>query len=150
MNDKVRGVISAVRKDGKGFQIDGTWYSIYKDDVLKVKKGDEVEFTVKVNGNFNNVRGEIKVVGGGGGNSNAGSGGGTGRALAGGYDIGVAVGHALNCAVHLAGPKAKLQDVEVLAVQVYKLAAKMKAAAAAGAYAETAQDAPFNDDIPDF
>lgn len=64
MNDKASGVIKAVRKDGKGFQLDdGNWYGVFSASQLKASKGDFVEFAYKSvikNGNeYRNVQGVV-------------------------------------------------------------------------------------------
>ena len=64
MNDKASGVIKAVRKDGKGFQLgDGNWYGVFAATQLKANKGDYVEFAYKSvikNGNeYRNVQGVV-------------------------------------------------------------------------------------------
>ena len=64
MNDRATGYIKAVRKDGKGFQLDdGNWYGVFSATQLKANKGDYVEFAYKSvikNGNeYRNVQGVV-------------------------------------------------------------------------------------------
>ena len=64
MNDRATGFIKAVRKDGKGFQLDdGNWYGVFAATQLKANKGDYVEFAYKSvikNGNeYRNVQGVV-------------------------------------------------------------------------------------------
>lgn len=64
MNDRATGYIKAVRKDGKGFQLDdGNWYGVFAATQLKANKGDYVEFAYKSvikNGNeYRNVQGVV-------------------------------------------------------------------------------------------
>lgn len=64
MNDRATGYIKAVRKDGKGFQLDdGNWYGVFAAAQLKANKGDYVEFAYKSvikNGNeYRNVQGVV-------------------------------------------------------------------------------------------
>lgn len=65
MNDKASGVIKAVRKDGKGFQLDdGNWYSVFNPIQLKAAKGDYVEFVykeaVKNGATYRNTQGVVQ------------------------------------------------------------------------------------------
>lgn len=64
MNDRATGYIKAIRKDGKGFQLDdGNWYGVFAATQLKANKGDYVEFAYKSvikNGNeYRNVQGVV-------------------------------------------------------------------------------------------
>lgn len=49
------GIVKAVRKDKKGFQMEtGEWYGKSKTD-LNIEKGDEVSVTFELNENWNNI-----------------------------------------------------------------------------------------------
>jgi len=84
MSDPITGTITKVRKDRKGFFIDGEWYSVFDSSEMDgVNKGDTVKFTFKKKGDWNNIdngtvkkteaapasSGGGKSYGGGGGNS---------------------------------------------------------------------------------
>lgn len=60
----VTGIVSSVRKDGKGFKLDnGSWYSGFT--ALPVAVGQKVSFGYVQNGDFKNVSGPISSSGGG-------------------------------------------------------------------------------------
>lgn len=51
---KNKGIIKAVKKDKKGFQLDdGKWYTGFKE--LSVSKGQAVQFDYTINGDFRNI-----------------------------------------------------------------------------------------------
>lgn len=56
MSDPITGTITKVRKDRKGFFIDGEWYSVFDSSEMDgVNKGDTVKFTFKKKGDWNNI-----------------------------------------------------------------------------------------------
>lgn len=63
MSESFTGTITKVRKDRKGFFIDGAWYSVYDQSEMDgVNKGDNVTFTFKKKGDWNNIdNGTIKT-----------------------------------------------------------------------------------------
>jgi hypothetical protein len=82
MSESFTGLITKVRKDRKGFFIDGNWYSVFASSEMDgVNKGDTVTFTFTKKGDWNNIdNGTVKVTAGaapapssGGGNGGGGS-----------------------------------------------------------------------------
>ena len=83
MSESFTGMITKVRKDRKGFFIDGNWYSVFAASEMDgANKGDTVTFTFTKKGDWNNIdNGTIKVTAGaapassgsGGGSSGGGS-----------------------------------------------------------------------------
>jgi hypothetical protein len=63
MSTAMTGTITKVRKDRKGFFIDGEWYSVYVDSEMDgANKGSNVSFTFVKKGDWNNVdNGSVKV-----------------------------------------------------------------------------------------
>ena len=50
-----KGIVKSIKKDGKGLQLtDGNWYSGFAQ--LECSKGDEVEITYVVNGQWKNIK----------------------------------------------------------------------------------------------
>ena len=85
MSETFSGLITKVRKDRKGFFIDGNWYSVFASSEMDgVNKGDTVTFTFTKKGDWNNIdNGTIKVTAGAppaasGGKSGDGGGNGSG------------------------------------------------------------------------
>ena len=69
MTQKVTGKIDSMRKDRKGIQVNGTWYSAFLSTQLDaVKYGEEVEFVFeavqKGDQVYNNIKGDVKPLGG--------------------------------------------------------------------------------------
>jgi hypothetical protein len=63
MSESFTGLITKVRKDRKGFFIDGNWYSVFASSEMDgVNKGDTVTFTFTKKGDWNNIdNGTVKV-----------------------------------------------------------------------------------------
>jgi hypothetical protein len=84
MSESFTGLITKVRKDRKGFFIDGNWYSVFASSEMDgVNKGDTVTFTFTKKGDWNNIdNGTVKVTAGatasGSGSGGGGGGGGSG------------------------------------------------------------------------
>jgi len=63
MPNKISGTIKFVKKDNRGFQLaeDGEWYSMYRGTLPnRVNKGDKVEVTFEINGQYRNIK-DMKV-----------------------------------------------------------------------------------------
>ena len=86
MSESFTGLITKVRKDRKGFFIDGEWYSVFASSEMDgVNKGDTVTFTFTKKGDWNNIdNGTIKITAGAAPAS--GSGGGSGGKGGGSYN----------------------------------------------------------------
>lgn len=62
LQDK-EGVVQAVRKDRKGFQLEDEWYSAFNPSQIDgVEKGAKVSFKFKENGTFKNLSGKVTVI----------------------------------------------------------------------------------------
>jgi hypothetical protein len=89
--DTMTGVVDAVRKDRKGLCINDVWYSSW--DPISVNRGDEVLFNFVKKGQYNNIKGKVRVTGKGTAPASSPRSGG-------GYsNIGVEIGHASNLAM---------------------------------------------------
>jgi len=81
MSESFSGLITKVRKDRKGFFIDGNWYSVYASSEMDgVNKGDTVSFTFVRKGDWNNIdngtiKKEASAPAASGGSSSGGGGG---------------------------------------------------------------------------
>lgn len=64
----MKGVVEATKRDRKAFCIDDLWYSVYSPSQMDgVEKGCEVEFDFIKKGEWNNVKGNVKVLSSDGG-----------------------------------------------------------------------------------
>jgi hypothetical protein len=89
--DTMTGVVDAVRKDRKGLCINDVWYSSW--DPISVNRGDEVLFNFVKKGQYNNIKGKVRVTGKGTAPASS-------PRSSGGYsNIGVEIGHASNLAM---------------------------------------------------
>jgi hypothetical protein len=59
--DTVVGEVTAIRRDQKGLQVNGDWYSSFNKPkgIENVSKGDVVTFSYKTNGRYKNIASEI-------------------------------------------------------------------------------------------
>jgi len=68
MSGQVEGTVSAVRKDRKGFQIDGDiWYSSFNALPMDIGNGVKVKFGFVQKGQWNNIKGGVDVLDAGSG-----------------------------------------------------------------------------------
>ena len=88
--ETITGTITSVRKDRKGFAIGDEWYSSW--DALDVNRGDEVLFNYVQKGRYKNIKGSVKVTGGGAPAPKAGG------FKGGNNNLGIELGHAANLA----------------------------------------------------
>lgn len=90
--DTVTGVVSAVKRDGKAICVDDNWYSSW-DAISGVNKGDSVVFNYIKKGQYNNIKGKVRVE-----NSGVGSNSPARPAYS---NLGVEMGHASNLAMRM-------------------------------------------------
>jgi hypothetical protein len=90
--ETVTGQVDAVRKDGKGLCIDDVWYSSW--DGLQVSKGDTVVFNYVKKGQYNNIKGKVRVSSGGPAPSSS-------APAKKDFNLGVEMGHASNLAMRM-------------------------------------------------
>lgn len=101
--EMVKGVVESKARNGSSIKVDGEWYGTYKGKGLEsVNWKDTVEFLYEMDksGKYRNIKGAVKVLGGGAPSS---GGGVSAPSNGGGYNnLGVELGHASKLAMDLA------------------------------------------------
>ena len=57
--NQMQGVVEAKSRDQKGICINGNWYRSYAPN--SANRGDTVEFDYDTNGQYNNIKGDVRV-----------------------------------------------------------------------------------------
>jgi len=143
---KVNGAVEVVSRSEKGVKINNEWYNSKEPAFSGCRRGDVVEFDFDVGSNGGKfLKGSITKKEGGSGGGSSPSKTYTKSSSNSNYEVGAAVGMAVNNAIQLSIAEGKGFDEKFIkdtAVKVYTLAEEMKRKAASGGFEAPKKEEP--------